>query len=430
VMAAAYKADDAATRVLVELSATSSGGNNGVFAIFAPVSVGAGNYAGRHGGTTIPSATAAGYSDPHTAVLTVQGDISADSLTLRVNGVQAATAANDQGTGNLGNHTLNIGSRNNAASLGFGGRLYGLFIANSVLGASNLALVEGWGNTRAGLPFDDLVAYGDSFMTRNHGAGTYPAQVAATLGVSVQNNAIGGQTSEQITARQGADPALVTVTDNSIPTSGAVDITSISTRFLSTPATTVVTREITGYLNGVHGTITCVESASGDASDAYTFTRTTASGGTTACPANTPFVPDLPYRTRVNLIQIGRNDVGNLQDIQDRIAAIVATLGHTRYLVIGVSNASTEPSGSAGHTNVTNLNAALASIYGPRFVDIREYAINEGLAAAGITPTAQDLTDIGNDVPPGSLRDDNLHPNGDWLELIAGQCVQAINALP
>lgn len=429
VVAAIRKEVDTAARALLELSATTSGGNNGVFGLFAPIMVGNGSYQGRSGGTVIPSATATGYTAPHVAVITLKADISSDILVLRVNGVEAATASGDQGSGNYGNYTLNIGARNDGASLGFVGNLYGLIIHKGIADDRTLALYENWARSKAGIPTNDLVAWGDSFMTRNNGGGTYPQQIADALGVSVANFGIGGQTSAQITARQGAIQTALTVTGNSIPTSGAVSVTAITNRLLSTPATTVVTRTLTGYLNGVHGTLECVESGDGDASDAYSFTRTTTSGSTTSSPAASPFYPDVRHTQRINLIAIGRNDVGNLSDIQSRIAAIVASLGHNKYLVIGVTNASTEPSGSAGHTQVVALNNALAATYGARFVDIRTFAIEEGLAAAGITPSAQDLTDIANDVPPDSLRDDNLHPDAPWLELIAAQCVERIRTV-
>ena len=49
--------------------------------------------------------------------------------------------------------------------------------------------------------------------------------------------------------------------------------------------------------------------------------------------------------------------------------------------------------------------------FGRRFIPIRQYMVKYGLADAGITPTAQDITDMANGTVPTSLRSDSVH----WL---------------
>ena len=129
--AAICKQSDSAQGIVVELGA---GTDTNRIALSAPGSAAA-NYAFTTGGTTSVTATTGNsFAAPRTEVLTGIGDIASDTALLRVNGVQQAASASDQGTGTYMSGTLFIGRRNNA-SLPFGGRLYGLI----VMGASNTA---------------------------------------------------------------------------------------------------------------------------------------------------------------------------------------------------------------------------------------------------------------------------------------------------
>lgn len=98
------KNGDAAAQVAFELSAN-AGTTAGAMAVYAPSTISTGSYLARSRGTSSSDANAAGYGVPHSAVLTVSADISDDTLTLDVDGTQAATSSTDQGTGNYGNHT-------------------------------------------------------------------------------------------------------------------------------------------------------------------------------------------------------------------------------------------------------------------------------------------------------------------------------------
>jgi len=281
-------------------------------------------------------------------------------------------------------------------------------------------------NAGGQMALSNLAFWGDSFMTVGAGGDPYPQQVATAMARTYNNGGIGGQTSPQIIARQGAKCARLTVSGNSIPASGPVSVTSISNLVLSTPSTTSATRTLVGALAGIPGTLTCVESASGDSSDTYTFTRTNA-GSAVFCAPDTPFVPDTQYRSWTSIIGIGRNNVGDLTGILADTAAAVSCLTHDHYLIVGVTNGSTEASGSAGYNNVVALNRALAEIYGDRFIDIRGYLINRGLADAGLTPTSQDNTDLASDIVPTSLRSDTLHLNAVANPLIKNLVVNRLN---
>jgi hypothetical protein len=112
------------------------------------------------------------------------------------------------------------------------------------------------------------------------------------------------------------------------------------------------------------------------------------------------------------IIWSGKNDFYNSISVattEANIASMVAALqsvGNNNYIVMSVLNSSNEPSGNATYTAKTGLNSYLASTYGSHYLDIRTYLVQQAIYDAGLTPTAQDLTDISNDVIPTQLRFD------------------------
>jgi lysophospholipase L1-like esterase len=141
-------------------------------------------------------------------------------------------------------------------------------------------------------------------------------------------------------------------------------------------------------------------------------------GGETSTQIRTRMVAATDKADYTTIIWAGRNNYASGSTVQSDIAAMVAALGHDRYLILSILNSSAEPSGNANYNLIVALNAALASTYGAKFVDVRDYLINDALAALGITPTAQDVIDIGNDVVPDSLRSDEIHLNNDGYQAV------------
>lgn len=143
VVAGVYKASDAATAMLAEISVNATT-QSGAWFLTAPNTNGGANYGGRvrgdqAGATVIPT----GFAAPHYAVLSLQCDISADVNILRVNGNAGTSSATDQGAGNFGNHTLYIGRRA-GATLPFNGNLYGLIVCGAARSTSEIARAERW----------------------------------------------------------------------------------------------------------------------------------------------------------------------------------------------------------------------------------------------------------------------------------------------
>jgi hypothetical protein len=134
------KLSDAATGMLLELSASSSS-NNGTMWMIAPLSSGVADANFTSKGTILAGATRTGFAAPVTAVMTGLGDISGDRVVLRINSAETVTT-NDQGTGNYLAYPLYIGRRG-GSSLPFNGRDYGIitrFGAN--LSSSNINRAE------------------------------------------------------------------------------------------------------------------------------------------------------------------------------------------------------------------------------------------------------------------------------------------------
>ena len=257
-----------------------------------------------------------------------------------------------------------------------------------------------------------ITAVGDSLT-----AGGYPDLVAPAFGTSLTapssspGGGIGSQTADQIAARFGAAPDLTCTLAGNVMTAGANLITSISIQLLSRASDTAGTvRTLRASILGISGVLISTQQAdTSNGALAYTgqgyrYTFTPDAGQTLpgAVPANTALIVDPEDRQdSVLLIWVGRNNVGQAgwqDEVKARIAAIVAAHKPLvpRFLVIGVTNATWEPSGSAAYNQIVALNAELAALYGERFVDVRP-AFNAGTA---------------DDTPSPSLAADGLHYNG------------------
>lgn len=104
------------------------------------------------------------------------------------------------------------------------------------------------------------------------------------------------------------------------------------------------------------------------------------------------------------IIDAGRNNFASSSTVLADIASMVAALGHTRYVVLAIVNGAGEGNPSTAYTQITSLNATLASTYGANYLDIRSYLVSQ--YNSGIP---QDVTDHTADIPPSSLRTDAIH---------------------
>lgn len=122
------------------------------------------------------------------------------------------------------------------------------------------------------------------------------------------------------------------------------------------------------------------------------------------------------YDSQGNPILDGEGNQVEQEDPQkliDQIDAILATQKDSakRYLVIGLTTRTSE--------QAAELDGALSSKYGSKFVNIRQYLSTSALTDAGITPTADDLTLMAQGKPPASLMKDGTHYMDTGYRLIA-----------
>ena len=200
------------------------------------------------------------------------------------------------------------------------------------------------------------------------------------MGVTVVNEAKGGEDSSQIAARLGAIPARITVPDNTIPASGSVVVTSSNMR------TRRFLKPFTGWLCGVHGEISSDDSE-------ITFTRT-APGDPVPCPPDSVFIPEAGSReaSSMTILWMGKNDTpGEEEKTITRVDACAeyASGPQDRVLVLGhFVNYETSPEQVK---KVLDLNATHKATYGDRYLDFQDWLMSDQVwEDTDITPTDED----------------------------------------
>lgn len=148
-------------------------------------------------------------------------------------------------------------------------------------------------------------------------------------------------------------------------------------------------------------------------------------GGETSTQIKDRLVADVANYSKSVIIWAGRNNYTDPATVKADIATMISTIGHTRYLVVGVINGeyASEYSGGVNHTIITQLNSDLATLYGDKYVEIREYLVSLQ------NGSAQDLIDFGHDIVPLSLRSDNIHLNTTGYTRVAEFLNQRLGVL-
>ena len=276
--------------------------------------------------------------------------------------------------------------------------------------------------------------FGDS-LTAGAGGTPFPNQLQTLLEAefpgkyTVYNHGIGGENTITIGARQGGMPAMLksaitipadgsavtipTWDDNGTTRAGLVSsYNGQETRLL---------RQGNGGLNpcfiqGVECTIALPDTNSRN----YTIKRNTPVDDDVVFPANSLIFSDVASkRNGFAGFFIGQNGGydGTGEDLTEQFLKLVKYKGDGRYLIIS--------SHGNGYANVTQK---LTDEFGLRHLNLKEYystyaiydAVNRGyLPDDGTYPTAQDLTDMGNQNAPDSLLADSIHFNSVGYRLLA-----------
>lgn len=240
-----------------------------------------------------------------------------------------------------------------------------------------------------------IVGVGSSSTNRSNS--TYTT-MSSGLGAAYVNMGVEGGIIAQNAAHIGAVPALITVSGGSIPASGGVAVTA------SNIPSSGINMAMGGTLAGVAGSIAWSNGNTG------TFTRS-ASGAAVAVPPNTPFIPNSArYRANQIILESGKNDIN-----QGRDAALILSMTHqivewlapflSTTIVMGHFN--NHNYSDTAKARLATVNSGIVSAYGDRAIDQQAWLVSatiwDQLAAEGITPTAQDLTDQANGLPPTQL---------------------------
>lgn len=276
--------------------------------------------------------------------------------------------------------------------------------------------------------------FGDSLTAGAGGNGqNLPTCLSAYLPTRMVNNwGIGGQTAEQIAARQGGRPVTLSITGGALTANFASAAVVPSTQLLSTPSDNI-TRYLSGVINGVPATISRIATG-GPPSTSETYSIMGAgNANAVTVPSWAPFVPDQGWNARdsIQVLWLGRNNVGvNVSAVPGIVADCVNVVHDPkRVIVIGVLVALGETPGSANGSSIAAVNATLAATYGAAYVPSTPPTVAE-MTAVGYTPTTQDNTEIASGVWPTGLHapSDTTHLNGQGYQIFALRVKAALEA--
>lgn len=249
---------------------------------------------------------------------------------------------------------------------------------------------------------EPVVFWGDS-MTRgatNSYNNPYPKQFAALSKLTIVNGGVGGESSSDILARQGAEPIIVA--PFTIPAN--TDPVEVSLAANTGEALNILKSSGNAYWNvnpciisGIEGSLSYDNDT-----DKYYFTRT--SSGSSVNVSRPVAVSTYAMRNLrdcpVVFWTMNNNDYPDdvLLNEYDVFTKYIQT---KKYILMS-------PTSRYGST-YADLEAILTQRYGRKYINLREYLLEYGLADLNITPTAQDEIDISTGVIPTSLKTDSVH---------------------
>lgn len=261
--------------------------------------------------------------------------------------------------------------------------------------------------------------YGDS-LTQGapvYGDLSYPGQLKFLVAskYEVRNYGIGGNTVQDILARQGAYPAIVapfTIPADTAP----VDVILTSSqdgRLIRWAQGNLDYKVNPVYINGIEGTLT----ETTDSSDIYHYTFSRKEAGNTVEIKRPTFLitsKSLDTKDDIQILWIGQNGAWNSED--ELVEMFKAAINHMaeyekRYICIGLSSGTKE--------SRTTLERKMGIAFGEHYINIRDYLVTYGLDDAGISATEQDTQDISVGKVPTSLRADGVHFTADGYKIIA-----------
>ena len=275
----------------------------------------------------------------------------------------------------------------------------------------------------------NISCIGDS-LTYGYGATVgstdYPSVLQTlVMDKTVYNLGVAGEATDEILARQGGYPAVVSPFTIPADTT-AVEITFADTVNVGSNNTSLLRKSSGNIVNpviidGVKGSISLSDSK-------YWFSRTEA--GTEHEVKRPQYVVTKEMREHkddIQIIFVGTNGgwMITTDDAETRIKKLTSQIDmmidyntSKKYIVIGLHyfyswvlyNGLTKES----------LENAMKLKYGNHYINLRKYMIEYGLSDAGLSTTEADITAIENgEVPPSLLYSDGIHGNAAFYNILA-----------
>lgn len=261
-----------------------------------------------------------------------------------------------------------------------------------------------------------IVCWGDSLTYGQGGTNyQYPSKLRDYLpNAEIKNFGTPGEKSMAIACRQGAYPIIADPFN--IPASGGVNITikDVNGNSFTTLKHNGV-RDNSVYIENIAGINGILRYSGGN----YNFVRAFAGDAVSVDRPVTFKMYGTHFREWLPIIWAGTNDAptsANAEEIIKIVEGMVKYSNSDKFLVIGLTHQGRYPAFK------NTFNAMLGTKFGVHFINLLEYLKNYGLADNGLIPTAQDTTDIANNLVPTSLRSDSVHFN-DYGYIATAKCV-------
>jgi hypothetical protein len=266
------------------------------------------------------------------------------------------------------------------------------------------ALKSGSANNKWITPSKNIATFGDSLSNE-----TYQPFLRGLLpGRNISVGALPGKKSGQIARLQGGIAPMLTIADNTIPSSGRV-LVSVDVPFLNN------TVQVSGHLYGVYGVLSAID-------DVHYFTRSQPGSAVEIDPI-TPFLKstvDYDHAFRTAIIWAGNNDYTSeyRAQVDANVTRMVEWLKpqDKRFIVLGMAIADypDRRKGTPYYADTMALHRKWRERWPDNFIDItpilqRHYDPNN--------PT--DVQNLIDGCTPSSLRVDEIHMNS------AGQKIEA-----
>lgn len=274
--------------------------------------------------------------------------------------------------------------------------------------------------------FPGIVTWGDSLTLGAGGDGvSYPSVLQQLIhknvyNLPVVNLGVGGEATNTIMGRAGSisfEVGAFTVPAERSP----IEIT------LSSSNGSSVSPLIQGdgginpvIIDGIKGTLSVKQ----DSRTHYFFQRSEP-GNAVSIKENTEVKTAAAdkYQNYIPIVLMGQNGgYKDNQDLIDQINSIVRMEKYNdKYLVLGLTT------GSAASR--ADLERQMASTFGDRYLNIRDYIVSKGLQMLNITPTDKDSFSISSGSVPPSLLADQVHFNSKGYTVIGTAVYERMSEL-